>query len=460
LRAQEHADGHREALRILVVEDDLDIAESVADALRDNGHRPTVVHDGDRALQRMAESAYDVLICDVRLPGADGLTIFREAKRERPDMPVILMSAYGSISEAVEALKCDAAHYLGKPFHMADLVAAVDEAAQCVDTAKRSRSARDRMQRSGTGEEIIGDSTAMVALREFVRTVAVAEGPVLVTGETGTGKELVAHTLHRLSRRADGPFVAINCAAFPETLLEAELFGHERGAFTGAAQKREGRFRAADRGTLFLDEVGDIAGGAQAKLLRVLETGAFQPLGSDDTVRVDVRIVSATNVDLLEGAGNRFRRDLYYRLKMFHVQVPSLRDRRPDLPLLVEHFLWLARPDDPPMLTPRAWAALTHYDYPGNVRELRNAVGHALAVARGGEIDVKHLPREFRGADGQDSATRPAVQSLDEAEREFERDYLVRTLYAASWNKTRAAAILGISRKTLWKKLRDLGVEG
>ena len=439
-------------LEILVVEDDPETAATIAEILAEQGHSVSVEGRGDIALRRVSEQAVDLLISDIRLPGADGLTIFERIKQLRPSTAVILMSAHGSINEAVQAVKRDAANYLAKPFKMDELLGAVRDVA----SSHRFYAVAARAP-EGPESMLIGESPAIVALREFVRTVANSDGPVLVTGETGTGKELVAETIHRLSRRREAPFVAVNCAAFADSLLEAELFGHERGAFTGATQAREGRFRTAHGGTLFLDEVGEIPRSAQAKLLRVLESGAVQPVGADHDCEVDVRVVSATNRDLRGDGADRFRDDLFYRLKMFHVHVPPLRERMSDLPLLVAHFMTSLADGVPPRIAPSAWAALAHYDFPGNVRELRNALGHALAVSAGAEIELRHLPPEFR-SNGSAEPDSNAIQPLEQAGREFERDYLLRTLRATEWNKTRAAEMLGISRKTLWKKLKALGI--
>ncbi len=394
-----------EALAILLVEDEPEIAEPIAEALRREGHRLTVVSHGDRAIKRLDEAVYDLLICDIRLPGADGLSIFRKVREQQPDAKVILMSAYGSVAEAV----------------------------------------------------------------------ADSDAPVLITGETGTGKELIARALHLQSSRRDRPFVDVNCAAFQDTLLEAELFGHERGAFTGAERRRDGRFRAADGGTLFLDEVGEMSPSAQAKMLRALQDGTFQSLGSSTTHKVDVRTVAATNVDLRARIGEgRFREDLFYRLKVFHLHVPSLRERRADLPLLAEFFCrQLSGVDDAhgergaPTITPRAWAALSHYRFPGNVRELKHALRHALVLSQGKDIDLDHLPEEVRGRAAAEPRSRgvvsvvgpAALQPLEAAQRQFEREYLLRALREADWNRTRVAQLLGISRKTLWQKLRRLGIE-
>jgi transcriptional regulator with GAF, ATPase, and Fis domain len=295
-----------------------------------------------------------------------------------------------------------------------------------------------------------------------VAVVAASNAPVLLTGESGTGKELLAQTIHAQSHRRDKPLVIVNCAAFPETLIEAELFGHERGAFTGALQKRDGRFKAADGATLFLDEINGLSLAAQAKLLRVLQDGSFCPIGTNTEVAVDVRLISATNRELkalvAEGA---FRDDLYYRIKVLDLELPPLRERSGELPLLVAYFLLKHAPAARrPTLSPRAWAALSLYSFPGNVRELEHAIQHAIVLARGLEIDVEHLPRDICAtaiADVSVSSDHGDIQPLSVAVREFEREYMRRALELANGNKTQAARLLGMSRKHLWEKLRRLG---
>ena len=301
----------------------------------------------------------------------------------------------------------------------------------------------------------------MARLLGRIDTMATSDAPVLITGETGTGKELVARTLHRLSNRRDRPFMAVNCSAFPESLLEAELFGHERGAFTGAVRKRDGRFKAADGGTLLLDEIAEVPLAAQAKLLRVLEEGAIEPLGTNTSVPVDVRVISATHRNLAELIGQgRFREDLYYRINVLDVAIPALRDRQGDLALLCQHFLasFSAVVTDPPSISPRAWAALSRHPFPGNVRELAHAIEHAVVLARGArEIDLEHLPATLVGAlpeAGDDAGPRPLAVAI----KEFERQYLLRTLHLAQGSRKHAAELLGISRKNLWQKLRAHGI--
>jgi DNA-binding NtrC family response regulator len=302
----------------------------------------------------------------------------------------------------------------------------------------------------------------MLRLLDRIDTIAQSDAPVLITGESGTGKELVARTLHDRSPRRGKAFIAVNCAAFPETLLEAELFGHERGAFTGAVKRRDGRFKAADGGTLLLDEIAEVPLPAQAKLLRVLQEGTVEPLGTNESTRVDVRIISATHRNLRERIKEgRFREDLYYRLNVLDIEIPPLRERRGDMPLLLQYFLnkFTQPGKQPPAIAPRAWAVLSQYHFPGNVREFAHAIEHAVVLANGGEIDVEHLPAGIAGAaEGSGNSAAGSLRSLNAALKEFEREYLLRALAQAGGKKMKAAEILGISRKNLWEKLRLHGI--
>jgi DNA-binding NtrC family response regulator len=444
------------SLDVLLVEDDPDICSTLEEVLRGQGHRVTVAKDGAQAMRSLDARRFDLAICDVRLPKVDGLHIFRRIRQDQPESQVILMSAYGTISEAVNAMSEKAAHYLSKPFDLDVLVELVDRIAQENHLRRALQGAQGQL---GDAEAavLVGSSSAMHELRRRVKAIARSDAAVLITGESGTGKELVVKLLHRASDRASAPLVAVNCAAFPDTLLEAELFGHEKGAFTGALMKREGRFRAAEGGTLFLDEVAEMSPAAQAKLLRVLEDGTYQPLGSDTTYKVDVRVVSATNIDVKTAVKEgRFREDIYHRLKVFHLHVPPLRERRADLPLLIEHFrraiVGQGRP--PLRISPLAWSALRSYPFPGNIRELKHVIEHALVLSGGDEIDVDHLPDEVRG-ERIASANASAVRPLGDVMGEFERDYIISALERNRWRRAATAAALGVSRKTLWQKMRE-----
>jgi DNA-binding NtrC family response regulator len=449
-------------LNILLVDDEPDLRVSLEQVLRDEGHAVDVAPDGEAAIARLAAQQFHLVVSDVRLPKVDGLTLLRRIRRDFPSTEVLLMTAYGSIDDAVSAMKDSAVDYLTKPFDIDHLVTAVER----IDDRRRVRDehARARAQDATGGGAgavgLVGRCPAILQLVDKIETIADTHAAVLLTGESGTGKELVARMLHERSGRRDQPLVIVNCAAVPPSLIEAELFGHERGAFTGAVRKREGRLKAADGGTLFLDEIGETPPETQAKLLRVLQEGEVVPVGSNTAVKVDVRLISATNRDLKAMvAEGRFREDLYYRVKVFDLHLPALRDRRGDLALLVEQFLREFHPDgEPPTLSPSAWAALGEHSFPGNVRELRHAIQHASILARGEEIALGHLPPEISGKGSEpDGASVP--QSLVEAMEQYEKELILRTIRGVGERRQRAAKLLGISRKSLWKKLTKYGLQ-
>ncbi|MSP60423.1 MAG: sigma-54-dependent Fis family transcriptional regulator [Myxococcales bacterium] len=457
---EERADA---ALSILIADDDPDVRALIEVTLRSAGYRLMLAADGAGAAARLAASPVDILLCDIRMPKLDGLTLFRQVHRESPETDVILMSAFGDISEAVAAVQEGASDYVTKPFDPLLLALRVRRLAERRAIKRELRDAKAQLSARPGGPEIIAGSPAMTRLLARVDTIARSDAPVLISGESGTGKELIAHALHDRGGRRSGPFIAVNCAGLPETLIEAELFGHERGAFTGAVRKREGRFKAADGGTLLLDEIAEVPLPTQAKLLRVLQEGTIEPLGTNQPVHVDVRVISATHRNLKERiAEGLFREDLYYRLKVLDVTIPPLRERRSELPLLVQYFLRRFTPAEktPPVISPRAWAALVEHDYPGNVRELAHAIEHAVVIAGGGAIDLPHLPSDVGGRPayepGVGASRVPA--SLAEAAGEFERQFLISTLRHAGGRRAEAAALLGISRKTLWEKLRAHGL--
>ena len=447
-------------LDILLVDDEPSLRLVVADRLEAAGHQVTVATDGARAQEILAHRDFDLVLCDVLLPGASGLVVFDQLRRESPDTDVILITGHGSVQDAVKALKAGATDYLTKPFEMERLIHEIGRVAER-RALQRELSRARRELGDGASAQLVGRTAVMQRLLERVNTIAASEAPVLIAGESGTGKELVAKILHEHSSRRGHPMVVVNCAAFPDTLIEAELFGHERGAFTGAFKKRDGRFKAAHNGTLFLDEVSELPLQAQAKLLRVLQEGTFQPLGSNETVTVNVRIISATHQPLKDLVSERrFREDLFYRLKVLDVRIPPLRERKGDIPALVEHFIARFAPDRRVTgLTPRAWAAITHHDYPGNVRELEHAIHHAVVLAGSGLVDTHHLPEELGAVDLEAVAPSGALQPLAQAIRQFEREYLLRALEESEGNKSKTAARLGISRKNLWEKLRAHGVQ-
>jgi DNA-binding NtrC family response regulator len=447
-------------VKLLLVEDDRIVRITVRDALEDAGFRVTAFDDGLAALRAAEAEPFDLVLTDVRLPGLDGISLFRRLRERQPDVAVVFMTAYAHTDDAVTVMRLGARDYVSKPFEIAELLARLVRVRSEVEF-RRGMEAGRASSEPQPKLRITGTSAAVRRLVESIEAAAASDVAVLISGETGTGKDLCARSIHERGRRARKPFVAVNCAAIPETLFESELFGHERGAFTGADKRRVGRFETANGGTLFLDEIGDISLVNQAKLLRAIETSAFEPLGSSRSVKVDVRIIAATNRDLLgDVASGRFRKDLYYRLNVIDLAAPALRDRRGDIPLLVSELLAeiatrQARPT--PRLEPDAMAALTSYDYPGNVRELRHALERAVAMARGDELRLEHLPAAF-------SASFEAVPPLSEADaslqlpeamRQFELQYIRRVLAMVGGHRGRAAALLGISRKSLWQRLRD-----
>jgi DNA-binding NtrC family response regulator len=449
-------------LDILLVDDEPDFRTLVGEALRDAGHRVSLASNGAEGQALISSNVFDVMICDIRLPKVDGLTLFRRVRQESPGTDVILITAHAAVSDAVAALKEGAYDYVTKPFDVDEIILQMERIAVQRALKRELEQARAELSQRKSGSSIIGRSPPMLRLLDRIDTIAQSDAPVLITGESGTGKELVARTLHDRSPRRGKAFIAVNCAAFPETLLEAELFGHERGAFTGAVKRRDGRFKAADGGTLLLDEIAEVPLPAQAKLLRVLQEGTVEPLGTNESTRVDVRIISATHRNLRERIKEgRFREDLYYRLNVLDIEIPPLRERRGDMPLLLQYFLnkFTQPGKQPPAISPRAWAVLSQYHFPGNVREFAHAIEHAVVLANGGEIDVEHLPAGIAGAaEGSGNSASGSLRSLNAALKEFEREYLLRALAQAGGKKMKAAEILGISRKNLWEKLRLHGI--
>src|SRR4029077_10365495 len=437
--------------------------------------------EGARPAPLLPDSTFDVILSDVHLPGIDGLKLLRIARRDAPLTDFILMTAFGDVGEAVAALKDGASDYLMKPFDIDELLHHIARIDSTRSMRRELAEARRALVLRAPTNRLVGHSSQMRKLQSRIEMIAPSEAATLIMGESGTGKELVARLLHERSPRASRPFVAVNCAAFPETLIEAELFGYERGAFTGAVKRREGRFRAADGGTLFLDEIAELPLSAQAKLLRVLQDGTVEPLGTDSSVKVDVRLISATHRNLREHVAQRlFREDLFYRINVLDVNMPPLRDREGDLPVLIQFFLdGFPKPDGAgshvlPVLSSDAYAALSAYRFPGNVRELAHAIEHAVVLSGGGEITLDHLPgiiaeaapasipvpSVHQATNGATNGAPPtAVGPLVAAAREFEKAHLRRAVAATGGKRVKAAEMLGISRKSLWEKLRMYDLE-
>jgi two-component system nitrogen regulation response regulator NtrX len=401
----------------------------------------------------------DLVVLDVWMPGMDGLDTLVQLRNLRPDTPVVMISGHATIETAVKATRLGAYDFIEKPLSLEKTLITVSRGLEHARLARENETLRQRL---GEHLEIIGESTAVKHLREQIATAAPTNGRVLIAGENGSGKELVARAIHALSARRERPFVEVNCAAIPEELIESELFGHEKGAFTGAVARRRGRFELADGGTLFLDEIGDMSVKTQAKVLRALEEQAFERVGGRETIKVDVRVIAASNRDLqaLIAAG-RFREDLYYRLDVIPIEVPPLRDRRDDIPALVDHFIRVFSAENGKRmkrLSPEALAYFLTYDWPGNVRELRNMVERLVIMAPRDVIGVDDLPAPLRPKDAPATGQEPRDRSLREAREQFERAYILAELRINDWNMTRTAERLGIERSHLYRKIKAYGI--
>ena len=463
----------KDALRLLIVDDEEAARYGMRRALSTFGFNVTEADSAEAARALIRQQEPDLMLLDVNLPGMNGLDFLRELKAANGSSPlVIVVTAHGSERMAVEAVKSGAYDYISKPFELDDLRLVIKNASENIQLKRENVSLRRRIEieRSQRGA-LIGNSEGMQRVRAMIEKVAETDATVLVRGESGTGKELVAREVHeRNSIRSQAAFVAVNCAALPSELIESELFGHEKGAFTGAAARRQGKFEQADGGTLFLDEIGDMSHNVQAKLLRALEERRIERLGSNDSIPVDVRIVSATHRPLEQeiSAGN-FRADLFYRLRVVTIDIPPLRDRREDIPMLAETFARGAseRYDLPlRQIAQSALRKLIDYDWPGNVRELKNTIERAAIMAEGDEITAEALPDEIipsiqksSAAESDDGALRvPFTAEFREDRKEFERRYISRCLEHTHGNVTRAAEILGMHRQSLQHKLRQLGL--
>jgi len=446
---------------ILIVDDDRPQRDGLQRALVDR-YDVLVADEAQKAGAILEAQPVDVLLTDLRMPGDDGLKLLRRAGSLSNPPVSIMMTAYGSIENAVEAMKAGAYHYITKPVNLDELELVIGRALKSRQIEVENANLHEQLDRKFGLENLIGQSPSMLQMFDIIRQVAPTRASVLITGETGTGKELVAHAVHNLSPRKTGPFVAVHAAALPTTLLESELFGHEKGAFTGAVERRAGRFEMADGGTIFLDEVGELEPAMQVKLLRVLEERKFERVGGNKTIEVDVRLVAATNRDLktLVGEG-KFRDDLFYRLSVVTVNLPPLRERRDDVPLLVATFNRQYSEENNVSvreITQEAVNLLMAYDWPGNVRELRNAVEQMVVLARGDRLTVRDIPAAIRsGADlTKISVVRPGMtMTVEEAERQL----IVQALRETGGNRTKAADKIGMSRRTLHRKLKRYRLE-
>jgi len=454
---------------LLLVEDEAALRSAIAEQLTDRGYHVEQAGTGEAALAKLADFAFDVIITDLRLPGVDGSAVVDAAVDRYPDIVAIVVTGYGTVKDAVEAIKRGAWDFVSKPFQIDELLHVLDAALEQRRLRSENAYLRAQLEERYRFTGIIGKSPAMKRLFQLLETVAATNSTILVTGETGTGKEVVARAIHHNSPRRANRFVAMNCSAIPESLLEAELFGHVRGAFTGAIGNRQGRLEQAHKGTLFLDEVGTMSVALQMKLLRVLQEREFERVGDSHTMKVDVRVIAATNSDLARMvADGQFREDLYYRLNVIPVQLPPLRERKEDIPLLVQHFLDKYRaeaaPSDtgsPITVSQDAMRRLMSFPWPGNVRQLENAVERAIAISAGrGPIDVTDLPPEIGVIDPvplTSAVTLPeAGLDLDAYIANIERELIQRSLERTGGNKGAAAKLLNLKRTTLVEKLKRL----
>jgi two-component system response regulator AtoC len=449
---------------VLLVEDEAPLREALAEQLTDRGYAVEQAESGETALAKLADFAFDVIITDLRLPGIDGSAVIDAALDRYPDIVAIVVTGFGTVKDAVEAIKRGAWDFVSKPFQIDELLLALDSALEQRRLKSENAYLRAQLDERHRFEGLIGKSPAMKRLFQLLETVAATNSTILVTGETGTGKEVVARAIHHNSPRKTHRFVALNCSAIPETLLEAEIFGHVRGAFTGAIGNREGRLEQAHRGTLFLDEVGTMSAGLQMKLLRVLQEREFERVGDSKTIKVDVRVIAATNSDLLKMvADGQFREDLYYRLNVIPVHIPPLRERRDDIPLLVQHFLEKFRNGGAAVLTvsQEAMRRLMSYAWPGNVRQLENAAERAVAFGGSrGQIEAADLPPEVAGAEPPTVSGSLALpddgMDLDAFVANIERELIQRSLERTGGNKGQAAKLLNLKRTTLVEKLKRL----
>jgi len=447
---------------ILVVDDEEEMVQNYSRIIRKLGYECIAEQDSNIVCERIRKTRPDLVLTDLRMPGKSGFDILTESRETDAAVPVVLITGFADIPTAVEAVKKGAFDFISKPFSSDQLAMVIERALRQKGLADENRRLREQLKTMNS-QELVGKSPAILEVAEVISRVAETDANVLITGESGTGKELVAKAIHARSARRSGPFIPVDCAALPENLLESELFGYEKGAFTGATTGRQGLFETANRGTLFLDEIGEVPISMQVKLLRALQERQIRRLGSNTLCKIDVRVLSATNRDLQKSAAAKtFREDLYYRLNVIHIQVPPLRDRRGDISLLASHFLNLfaaSHRKETHGISPDAMEALERYSWPGNVRELQNIVERAVVLAQGSRIETADLPRELCTVCSPDTLSVAAEnlsfkQAKDQFIASFEKRYLIDLLNNAMGNISRAAKQAGIDRKTIHRLLK------
>ena len=447
--------------KILVVDDERSHRQMIEAVLSAEGYEIAQADNGRAAINAVSEKFYDLIIMDIRMPELGGIDALKEIKTISPGIPIIIMTAYASVGTAVDALKSGASDYLTKPLDIEELKVLVAKTLRIHQLESENIYLKERLNERFDFSNIIGQSPAMNNLFETMALVAPSEATVLIVGESGTGKELIANAIHQNSSRKDRPFIKVNCAALPETLLESELFGHEKGSFTGAIARKQGRFQLAHNSSIFLDEIAEMAPATQAKILRVLQEREFEPLGSTQTIKSDTRVIAATNKNLEEEiAAGRFREDLYYRLNVVTLDVPSLRERREDIPCLADFFLRKYAEKNQRLIqgmTPRATDLLMRYDWPGNVRELENVIERAVIMSSGEMISPLEFPDNIQKLDEELKDSKIDL-TPGRSLKEVEKAMILRTLEETGGNRTHAARILGITRRTLQLKLKDYGI--
>jgi len=449
-------------VRVLLADDDDSLRRVQEFQLTQAGFAVTTCADGDSALESFRDDLHDLVVTDIRMPGLDGLELLKRLHAISPETPVVVITGHGTIETAVEAMKQGAFDFLTKPFPADKLRLTLERAHKMANLQRENRELRRAVERTFAFDNLVGSSVSMRRMYELLELTAPTSSTVLISGETGTGKELVARAIHYNSPRKGAPFVTVNCGALPESLVEAELFGHRKGAFTGADSNRPGKFEAADGGTLFLDEVGEIPLGLQPKILRALQSGEIDRVGQDRPSRVDVRIVAATNREPDElVSSNSFRQDLYYRLAVVQIRVPPLRERREDIPLLAEHFLsqWAVRNTRPDLrFPPEAFAIFDRYPWPGNVRELENAVERMVVLSKSDVLSLDALPEHIAEFTGNEKGLlRLPAEGVDLTE--VEKDLIRQALERTHGNRTQAAQLLGLTRSTLLYRMQKFGLD-
>lgn len=449
--------------KILIIEDDPGMRLGMSHYLSTAGYNVSEAFSGEEAIERLNKERFDVVITDLRLPGQDGLSILRHVKSISSDTGVIIITAFAEVKTAVQAIKEGAFDYLSKPFSNEELLIVIEKFLKFRQLETEVVRLRRTVEERNVLNRLIGLSPGMRDVIDRIEAIAKTDVPVLIQGETGTGKELVANEIHNRSLRKDGPFIKINCAAIPESLFESELFGHEKGAFTGATESKKGRFELANGGTIFFDEIGDMPLSLQAKLLRVLEDQTITRLGGRQSIKVDVRCIYATSKNLKQLVGeDKFREDLYYRINVVPINIPPLRERREDIPSLIEHFLQhfkekYSRSDI--TISSSAYETLLSYNYPGNVRELKHAIERAVLLSKNGIIHVENLPEEFDQSSGIEERCIHQNRPLPDCLELFEKRLITNTLKETGGKRIEAAKRLGISRKALWKKIKAYKID-